>query len=110
MENEYRSLPDYPDVEANCYGDVRWKSGKSIKVCYGSMYNAYYVRLYYSLHDTQQKDKVVSMFNLIGKLFVESPHHYKFIRATNGDNSDYRASNLEWVKSRRKKVETEEDC
>jgi hypothetical protein len=112
LESEYRSLPDYPDVEVNCFGDVRWKSGKSIKIYYCDRYDSHYLKLFYSLRDPQEKNRSISMFNLVAKLFVDNPAGYKFVQAKNGNNSDYRADNLEWVKCRRRKdkIGEEEDC
>ena len=50
----------------------------------------------------------VSMFNLVGRLFVDNPNNYKFIRSKDGNNSNYTSSNLEWVKTKRR-VKIEDD-
>ena len=101
MESEYKSIVGHEDIEVNAFGDVRYVCNKKpAKVYYGS-YGSYYVKHNYG-------NKTISMFNLVGSLFVENPSNYKFVRAKDGDNSNYQASNLEWVKSRKKaKLEKE---
>ena len=48
------------------------------------------------------------MFNLVAKCFVGNPNNYKFVQTINGDNSDFKASNLQWVKSRKRKPNIED--
>ena len=107
MEELFKQLPDFPDVECNAKGDVRWyRSKKLMTKYYGNMYDSFYIKYY----DNMDKQKVISLFNLIGRLFVENPNNYKFIRAKDGNNSNYDASNLEWVKTRRRvKIDNDDE-
>ena len=74
--------------------------GKQPTIWHGTMFNTYYLK--YANYETN-KDKSISMFNLVAKCFVGNPHNYKYVQTINGDNSDYKASNLQWVKARRRK-------
>ena len=107
---EYKTLAGYEEIEVNEMGEVRWSDVKSRRkqptIWYGAMFNTYYLK--YTNYETN-KDKSVSMFNLVAKCFVGNPHNYKFVQTINGDNSDYKISNLQWVKSRKRKPKIE-DC
>ena len=95
MEKQYKSLGGHENIEVNELGDVRYvRNGKPAPVYFGS-YGSYYVKYNFG-------EGCISMFNLVGRLFVPNPNNYKFIRAKDGDNSNYSASNLEWVKTRRR--------
>ena len=102
MESEYKSIVGHEDIEVNAFGDVRYVCNqKPARVYHCSRYLSHYVKHNYG-------NKTISMFNLVGCLFVDNPNNYKFVIAKDWDNSNYQASNLEWVKSRRKvKVEKE---
>ena len=107
---EYKTLEGFEEIEVNDMGDVRWSNHKSTRkqptIWYGKMFNTYYLK--YCNYETNQ-DKSISMFNLVAKLFVANPNNYKYVQTINGDNSDYKASNLQWVKSRRRKPKAKED-
>ena len=95
MEKHYESLEGHEDIELNEYGNVRYVRNQKPAPVYFSSYGSYYVKYNFGAG-------CISMFNLVGRLFVANPNNYKFIRAKDGDNSNYQASNLEWVKTKRR--------
>ena len=107
MEYKYKTLEGFEEIEVNEMGEVIWtKSKRPVPIYYNKVFNSYYVK--YNNWDTD-KNKSISMFNLMAKLFVDNPNGYKYVQTINGDNSDYKASNLHWVKARRRKAKVEED-
>ena len=102
---EYRTLEGFEDIEANEFGEVRWVRSKTKLKVYSnempggstSCYFKYYTDRMYT------NQKCISAFNLIARLFVPNPNNYKFVQAIDGNNSNFSASNLEWVRTRRRR-------
>ena len=112
FNNVFKQLPEHPDIECNSDGFVRWKRDKKeVSIYYrkdNDVYNAYY---YESMPKVLNKNpklngpkRSCAMITHVGKLFVDNPNNFKFVRTKDGDNSNYSASNLEWVKSRKKVI------
>ena len=114
---EYKQLKDFEEIEANEDGDIRfslsqyWKPHEKATVSCKRWNDKERNPLsYYIKYQTREKypqkkvDKSISCMNLIGKLFVENPNNYLYTQAIDGNNGNYKASNIEWVKSRRHKT------
>lgn len=52
----------------------------------------------------ETKERRVSMFNLVARLFVPNPRNYMYVRAVDGNNANYTADNLERVPSRKRQA------
>jgi len=110
---EYKQLDGFPEIEANEDGEVRWfKSKQPVTIYYSSSRDGHYIK-FRDYNATVRKawgsDKSISMFNLVARLFIPNPNNCKFVQAIDGNNSNYRASNLEWVKQRRRRVKFDDD-
>ena len=107
-DDGFRSLADHPDLEVNESGEVRFirtkKQPRGLK--YNDKFNSLYVR--YSTENFAEQ-KGISMFNLVAQCFLDNPNGYKFVQAKDGNNSNCKASNLEWVKARRRRPKDEDD-
>ena len=108
LEDGFRSLAEHLDLEVNALGEVRFKRSKKQPsgLKYGDKYDSWYIIFF---TDGLGGDcKQISLFNLVAKCFIDNPNGYKFVQAKNGNNSNYKASNLEWVKSRRRKTKDDD--
>ena len=105
---EFKSLDEHNEIEVNANGEVRWKSTpeRSPTLYYGKVYNSFFLKYCSRLTN---KNKSISMFNLVAKVFVDNPNNYKYVQTIDGDNSNYKAANLRWVRSRRLKVKPVDD-
>ena len=115
-EELFKQLPEFPDIECNAEGIVRWfKSKKPMTIILDKKYDSHYIKYYESLSgevsnpEGRGKQKSISLFKLVGNLFVDNPNKFKNIGTKDGENSNYRASNLEWVKVRRRKKTNDDD-
>ena len=106
---EYKQLEGFEEIEANENGDIRfslkhWKPHEKVFVSFkDGAWKSYYVK--YQTRDAQQKkDKSISCMNLIARLFVKNELNHHFAQPKDGDMKNYKASNIEWVKSRKHKT------
>ena len=106
QDNEiYRSLPEHPNIEIAMDGKVRYKIEKYIvKPCYVESIDMYRV-CYYVNH----KPKFAFIPYLVARCYVDNPDGYKYVRAKDGNKSNYHADNLEWVSTLRQNLKTPEE-
>ena len=107
----FRCLEGFEDIEANELGEVRWVRSKKKLKAYSSSafggFTSYYFKYYPDMSAKNQK--CVSAFNLIARIFVPNPKNYKHVQTIDGNNANYRASNLEWVHIRRRRPTPDEE-
>ena len=87
----------YEEIEVNVNGDLRHviNHKKSIHIYENVRSKYFYARWHRGVDDVRS----LGMIKLIGNLFVDNPNNYKFIKTIDGDYSNFKASNLRWVKS-----------
>ena len=104
---EYKTLIGHEEIEANELGDVRWVRSKEKLRVFSEKGGSCYFRYYPD--GRKEKEQRITTFHLIARLFVPNPNNYKWVQAIDGDNSNYRASNLQWTKSNRRNTLTAEE-
>ena len=95
MNTEFKSLVGYEEIEANSDGQLRhvnhhWKAINIYENSIGGYCTAHW-------HRGPDDKRNISMFKLMASLFVDNPNNYTIIKANDGDNSNYKASNLQWI-------------
>ena len=95
MDSEYKSLTGYEGIEVNANGELRHVKNhkKSIKIYEDNTSHCFYARWFRGVDDMRS----ISMLKLIANLFVDNPSNYTIIKTIDGDKSNYKASNLQWV-------------
>ena len=104
-ENEYRCIPEHPEIEISMDGKVRY-IGKTylIKPYYVEPLNVYRVCYYVGYNP-----RFVVLPYLVARCFVANPNGYRYVNHIDGNHSNYHATNLEWVKTNRKNLKTPEE-
>ena len=112
MSDEYKSLSELPEFEANINGHIRWTFNKKDCKIYSSSIHGSDKQYYYVksqrwwISPDGKQDVSISCLNLIARLYVPNPDGYKFVKTIDGDVSNYKADNMMWVKSRSGKEAT----
>jgi len=90
---EFLKFEGFEEIEVNENGDVRWSnSGKPYKLqLIGGRYT-----ISHRLNDQNRKHLYVH--RMVATLFVPNPDNYYFVKLIDGDVSNFKASNLMWVK------------
>ncbi len=72
-----------------------WKGGKSGRIMKPALDSNGYMRT--MLVDNEGKNRTIKVHRIIAQTFIENPHQLKEVNHINGQKSDNRVSNLEWV-------------
>ena len=91
---EYKTIEKFQEIEANTKGVIRWSGSK--KPFKPILINGIYKIIY---TNPGERRKTMLAHGYIATLFVPNPKNYKSVRALDGDYTNLRASNLEWVKN-----------
>ena len=88
MPEEWREYPGNKDYSVSDMGRVRRTQSLLIVKPKHSGFC-------FRITEGARMDKLVH--RMVAEAFIPNEHGYKFIKHTNGDNHDNRASNLEWT-------------
>ena len=91
----YRVLSGFEDIEVNALGDFRWFGSKrkfNLHTVWGGRYSIRYKPSY------DGPLKSLSPYKMVATLFVPNPNNFCFVKTIDGDDSNFAASNLKWVK------------
>ena len=98
LDGEFKRMDGFREIEANADGDVRWFGSK--KALSPVKHKNAKLNLQYNPDPFSNKNNL-SPYKMVATLFVPNPHNYKYVKTIDGDYTNFKANNLQWVKTSR---------
>jgi hypothetical protein len=105
IEEEWKTIPEFPDYEISNFGRCRNKKGRILKQLYSFRKSSSGEKNKYISYEmymespgcTRRVRKNRSAGSLVAKAFVENPEGCKYIEYIDGDSSNIMFTNIKWV-------------